>query len=136
MSAPKRILGLDFETYSSIDIGACGAFKYIDSPDFEPLLLAYAFDDDSVRCVDFTAGETLPGEVLAALSDQNVIKSAYNSAFERRVINVAFGTYCPPEQWLDTMTLAASCGLPLGLGLDSGFGCGTGSILTLACRID
>ena len=110
-----RILGLDFETFSSADIVACGSFKYIEDPAFEPLLLAYAFDDDPVKCIDFTAGETIPGEVLAAMTDPGVIKAAYNAAFERYVFKVAYGIYCPPEQWLDSMPLAAACGLPLGL---------------------
>lgn len=111
-----RFLGLDYETYSETDIASCGAFKYISDPHFEVLLLGYAFEDEPVRCVDFTAGETLPDTVRAALLDPAITKTAYNCAFEREVTRAACGLYCPPEQWLDTLVIAASCGLPLGLG--------------------
>jgi DNA polymerase len=112
----RRVLGLDYETYSETDLLSCGSYKYMEDPHFEVLLLSYAFDFDAPTCVDFTAGETIPGEVRAALDDPNIIKTAYNCAFEREATRRTFGIYCPPEQWEDTMILAAYCGLPLGLG--------------------
>ena len=110
-----RTLGLDFETFSSVDIARCGSFKYMESPDFEILLLSYAFDDEPVKTVDFLAGESWPDEFLEALDDPYVTKCAYNCAFERYAIFRALHKYCPPEQWEDTMVLAAQCGLPMSL---------------------
>lgn len=107
-------LFLDFETRSAIDIKKCGAFRYIEDESFGVLLLAYAFDDRPVRIVDFASGETWPEEFLQALRDPAVTKVAHNAIFERTVIGKLLG-YTPPEEWLDTMHLAAQCGLPLSL---------------------
>lgn len=109
-------LGLDFETYSDVDIAKCGSFKYMDSPVFEPLLLSYAFDDEPTICLDLTeVGTDIPTDLREALFDPSVVKCAYNAQFERYAIWKWLGRYTPPEEWLDTMPLAAACGLPLGL---------------------
>lgn len=107
-------LFLDFETKSAIDIKKCGAFRYIEDESFDVLLLAYAFDDKPVRVVDFASGETWSEEFLQALRDPAVTKVAHNAIFERTVIGKLLG-YTPSEEWLDTMHLAAQCGLPLSL---------------------
>lgn len=104
----------DFETRSAIDIKKSGAFRYVEDESFDVLLLAYAFDDGPVQVVDFTQGETWPEEFLQALRDPSVTKVAHNAIFERTVIGKLLG-YTPPEEWLDTMHLAAQCGLPLSL---------------------
>lgn len=110
-----KTLSLDYETYSEADIKSVGAFRYIDDDSFEVLLLAYAFNDGPVRVVDITNHEPVPPEFVDAMFDPNVTKTAYNAAFERAVTRKHFGLYCPPEQWEDTMILAAQCGLPLSL---------------------
>ena len=109
-----RTLLMDFETRSSVDIGACGSFKYMESADFKPLLLAYAFDNEPVKLVDFMEGETWPHEFLAGMSNPNIVKLAWNCAFEREVLHQTLG-YTPPDQWLDIMHIAAVCGLPMSL---------------------
>lgn len=110
-----RILGYDYETFSSVDIGKCGSYKYLESPDFEVLLLAYAFDDEPVKVVDLASGEPWPQDFLDGLKDPSVTKCAWNCAFEREATRQALGLYQPPEQYEDTMILAAQCGLPLSL---------------------
>ena len=105
---------MDFETRSSVDIGACGSFKYMESGDFRPLLLAYAFDDEPIRLVDFMAGETWPDEFTKALNDKRITKMAWNCAFERDVLSHSLA-YSDPDEWLDVMHLAAVCGLPMSL---------------------
>ena len=109
-----RQLLLDFETYSTVDIKSCGSFRYMDDPSFEILLLAYAFDDEPVKLVDFATGETWPQEFLDALRDPSVRKEAWNCAFERFALQQKL-EYTPPEQWFDVMILAAQCGLPMSL---------------------
>lgn len=114
---PCRVLYLDTETFSSIDIKKAGAFKYMEAPDFEILLLPYAWNDDPVRVLDLTDPadqEELP-DILAGLQDPGTIKVAHNSAFERAAYHRAFGFYQPPEEWVDTMILAAYNGLPMSL---------------------
>lgn len=113
-----RELGIDIETYSSNDLVNCGVYKYVEAPDFTILLFAYSVDGGPVVCVDFAMGEKLPDDVFAALTDPDVIKTAFNAAFERICISVYFfgGKLLDPRQWRCTMVLAARMGLPLSLG--------------------
>lgn len=92
-----RTLAIDLETYSSNDI-KYSVYKYVEAPDFEILLFAYAFDDDPVRVVDLAQGETLPDDVKAALYDKNVIKTAFNANFEINCLKKYFPDL-PEEQW-------------------------------------
>lgn len=109
-----RILVVDVETYSSVKLRDCGLYKYMESPDFSLLLTGFAFDDGPVTVIDHT--QELPPQYLKdALYDPGVLKVAHNAAFEREAFRQHYGRYCPPEQWLDTMILAAVCGLPLDL---------------------
>ena len=117
ISSDSRILYTDIETYSSTDIKSSGSYRYMEDPDFEILLLAYAWDDEPVRVLDLRDPvdlEELP-DIIAGLQDPNTIKVAHNSAFERRAYHRQFGFYQPPEQWVDTMILAAYNGLPMSL---------------------
>ncbi len=113
----KRTLFCDIETYSSVDIGKAGAFKYIESEDFEIMLLAYAWDDGPVKMIDLVTGEGVAelSDIVSGLRDPETIKVSHNSAFEREAFRRHFNEYMPPEQWEDTMILAAYNGLPLGL---------------------
>ena len=117
-SSKRRTLYLDTETFSSVDIKA-GLYKYMEAPDFQILLLPFAWDDEPVRvldlCSDFSYDwEELP-EIIEALQDPNVEKVAHNSPFERMAYKRQFAFYQPPEQWTDTMILAAMNGLPMSL---------------------
>lgn len=109
------VLGIDLETYSEADIREVGSFRYMDDPSFEVMLFGFAFDDGPVNVVDLTAGEQIPAHVLHALTDPAVTKTAWNAAFERYGLWKHTGIYMPPEQWEDSMILAATCGLPLTL---------------------
>lgn len=109
-----NVLHLDIETYSSVDIRTCGAYKYAESLDFEILMVAYSFNDGNVGIIDLAKGEFMPRELSEALSDPNVLKMAHNAAFER-VCFRAYGIDIPAEQWYCTAIKAAYCGLPLSL---------------------
>lgn len=110
----RRILSIDLETYSDVDLGSCGVYRYVEG-DFHILLFAYAFDDDEVRIVDMACGEQLPEEVVDALYDDSVIKSAWNAQFERTCLSEYFGTRLSPDSWQCSMVWAASLSLPLAL---------------------
>lgn len=107
-------LYIDIETYSSVDIGDCGAYKYIASPDFEILIVGYAFDNEDVVIVDLAQGDDLPEEFINALMDPNVTKHAHNAVFERLSFK-RVGYDVPAKNWKCTMIKAAYCGLPLSL---------------------
>lgn len=110
----QRTFHVDLETYSSADLTKTGVFKYVEAPDFQILLMSYAWDDEPVRVWDFTV-LGVPEWLAAALVDPDITKVAHNCQFERACLNRALGLYTPPEQWMDTMHLAAMNGLPMTL---------------------
>ena len=111
-----RELGIDIETYSSEDLKTCGVYRYAESPDFTILLFAYCVDGGPVTCVDMANGEELPAEIVEALRDPAVVKTAFNATFERVCISRHFGwPLMDPAQWRCTMVAAARMGLPLSL---------------------
>ncbi|BFH13507.1 DNA polymerase [Paenibacillus melissococcoides] len=118
------VLQIDVETYSSIDLKKSGVHRYVEAPDFEILLFAFAFDDDPVTVIDLTDFEDLPKDVIQALQS-DVIKTAWNAAFERTAIAKHIGIDCDPHWWRCSMAHAYTLGLPgtlekasIALGLD------------------
>ena len=109
-----RHLSIDIETKSSVDIGKAGLYKYAQSPDFEILLFAYKVDEEDVEIVDLAQRERVPGEILEALRSPEVVKHAYNAAFEWYCLNRA-GYVTPVWQWKCTMAHGLYCGYPAGL---------------------
>lgn len=107
-------LSIDIETKSSVDITKAGAYRYAQSEDFEILLFAYKYDEEEVQLVDLTAEEHIPEWILTALMNPNVIKHAYNAAFEWYCLNTA-GYRTPLEQWNCTMIHGLYCGYTAGL---------------------
>ena len=123
-----KTISVDIETYSSADLNQCGVYKYAESVDFEILLFGYAIDGGHVDVVDLAAGEQLPSTVMDALTDDSVIKWAFNSSFERiclsRWLGLPTGEYLNPASWRCSMVWSAYMGLPLSLA-------GTGAVLGL-----
>lgn len=111
-----RIMSVDIETYSELDLTEVGVYRYVEHPSFEVLMMAYALDDEEVQIVDFTKGEKLPGLVESHLMFPGTIKTAYNALFERTCLTKHYGQYMHPEQWRCTMVHALELGLPSGLG--------------------
>ena len=107
-------LSIDIETYSSVSIYDSGAYKYARSKDFEIMLFAYSIDFGEVTVIDLAQGQVIPDSVVAALSDPDVIKHAYNAAFEWFCLNQA-GYKTPIDQWRCTMFHAMYLGYPAGL---------------------
>ena len=126
-------LSLDLETKSSVDIAKCGVYKYAESPDFEILLFGVSVNHGPITVYDLACEDTVPDEIIAALSDDRVTKWAYNAAFERVCLSVWLRRYYPqhfktysipgdpvqnyldPSSWKCTLVWAAYNGLPLGL---------------------
>lgn len=114
-----RQLNIDIETYSSEPLGKCGVYRYAEAQDFQILLFGYAVDGGDTRVVDFTAREKLPEDIYNALTDDSVIKWAFNAQFERicisRYLGLPRGVYLKPSSWRCTMVWSATLGLPLSL---------------------
>lgn len=124
-------LSVDLETFSSVNLGKCGVYKYAESDDFEILLFGYSVDGSEVKVVDLAQGETIPEVVLSALTDETVTKWAFNAQFERvclsrylrdKGINVNPGQtakseslFLNPSSWHCTMIWSATLGLPMSL---------------------
>ena len=115
-------LSVDIETYSDVDIGKAGLFRYAQSPAFSILLFAYAVDGGPSHVIDLTR-EKIPDTVARALFDPNTLKHAYNAAFEWYCLSRHFKLHerpeFPPEAWLPqwrcTMLHGLYCGYPAGL---------------------
>lgn len=129
-----KTLSLDLETYSSVDLGKSSVYRYVESPDFDILLLGFSADGSPVQVVDLAQGEQIPPEIIDALSDERVHKWAFNANFERVCLsewlrrnsyplhNEHYSTpddpcmgYLDPVGWHCTMVWSAYLGLPLSL---------------------
>lgn len=114
-----KTIAIDIETFSSVDLPKSGVYKYAVAPDFEILLFSYSVDGGKVQTVDLACGEKIPLEILNALEDESIIKSAYNANFERvclsRYLGYPVGKYLSPYSWHCDMVWAATLGLPLSL---------------------
>lgn len=123
-----RFLSVDIETFSSVDLGKSGVYRYAESEDFEILLFGYSVNGGPVRVVDLACGEKLPEVIRKAISDPTVMKWAFNAQFERiclsRFLGMPTGEYLAPVSWHCTMIWSATLGLPMSLA-------GVGTVLGL-----
>ena len=78
-----KSLSIDLETYSGVNLSKSGVYRYAESPDFEILLFGYSVDGSEVNVIDLANGEMIPQEILDALTDDSVLKWAFNASFER-----------------------------------------------------
>ena len=107
-----HVLSIDLETYSSVDIKKSGAWKYIQSPDFEVLLFSCSLDGACPVCFDLKQGEQLPAWVVDAITNPEYIKTAFNASFEWGCLSKYLGRWLPPEQWRCTMVKGLYAGYP------------------------
>ena len=114
-------LSIDIETFSDIDLGKCGVYRYTDSPNFDILLFAYSIDEGPVQLVDLANGVEIPEEITDAIMSTEIIKTAFNANFERvalmRYLRRKLGrvVYLNPSSWRCSEVQAAMLGLPLHL---------------------
>ena len=116
-----RILSIDIETFSDVDLGRCGVYRYADSPNFDILLFGYSIDGGSVKLIDICSVEELPQFIIDALIDDDVTKTAFNAQFERVCLMKYLSRllhrniYLDPSSWSCTEVQASMLGLPLSL---------------------
>ena len=112
-----KTLSIDIETFSSADLNKCGVYKYAESPDFQILLFGYSVDGGEVKVVDCAKGEKIPPEIIDALTDEKILKWAFNANFERVCLSKYLGIegYLNPSSWRCTMIWSAYLGLPFSL---------------------
>ena len=139
-----KTISIDIETYSDVNLAKCGVYKYAESPDFEILLFGYAVDGREVKVVDLAQEETIPEEILEALTDDSITKWAFNANFERvclsryltdlgrsqdpfhdrHPLSQECARFLNPAGWKCSMVWSAYMGLPLSLE-------GVGAVLNL-----
>lgn len=107
-------LSIDIETKSSVDIGKAGLYRYAQSDDFEILLFAYRYGNEDVQIIDLAQGEKIPDKIVEDLRNPQIVKHAYNAAFEWYCMNKA-GYETPLCQWKCTMIHGLYCGYAAGL---------------------
>ena len=111
-----RVMGVDIETYSSVDLTEAGVYAYVEAPDFDILLISYIFDDwgeDDVKTIDcFDADPDMMAAFCEALLDPQIVKTAFNANFERTCLAKWLQKPMPPEEWRCTMVKALTLGLP------------------------
>lgn len=110
-----RVLGIDIETFSDVDLIKCGVYAYADSPAFEVLLFAYSFDGEETQIIDLAQGEAIPAEVESAIFNDSITKTAFNANFERTCLSRFFGTQLSPYSWHCSAVQAAMLALPRSL---------------------
>lgn len=111
----ETLLFIDFETYSSVNLRDCGAYPYMASPDFSPLIMTYRYGVDGQTKI--AQGEAEIKWALRGLNErEHVTFVAHNANFERQVLSRIFdyapGTFIPPERFIDTMAMGRSLGFP------------------------
>lgn len=137
-----KTISIDIETFSDVDLQKSGVYKYVQSSMFEILLFGYSINGSDVIIVDLSQGETIPLDIIMALTDKNIIKWAFNAQFERICLSAylkkyypqyfysysisedTVGDYLDPRSWRCSMIWSAYMGLPLSLA-------GVGSVLGL-----
>lgn len=142
MMSEIKTLSIDIETYSDIDLSKCGVYKYTESAAFDILLFEYAINGGEVQVIDLACEESIPAEIIAALTDDSVTKWAFNASFERVCLSVwlqrnypqhfvsysinedTVGDYLNPSSWRCSMIWSAYMGSPLSLA-------GAGAVLGL-----
>ena len=125
-----KTLNIDLETRSGTDITKAGVYRYAEDPEFDILLFGVSIDRGPIQIYDLASGEKIPDEILLALTDNSVIKYAFNASFERvclsywlrrhapqffrtyRPADDPAGKYLDPVSWRCTMVLASYNGLP------------------------
>ena len=139
-----KTISIDIESYSDVNLARCGVYKYAESPAFEILIFGYAVDGGEVQVVDLAQGESIPDEILEALTDESVTKWAFNASFERvclsrylsdlgmslnpfydhHPLSRECARFLNPAGWKCSMVWSAYMGLPLSLE-------GAGAVLKL-----
>lgn len=108
-----RIMCIDIESFSSVDLGKSGVYAYSKAPDFDILLFGYSLDGGQVQVI--TDLRSKKSEIIALLLDPKIKKTAWNAAFERVCLSSYFNQPLPPEQWECSMVWAMSLGYPAAL---------------------
>lgn len=111
----QKILHIDIKTKSSVDLGGTNAYCHSESPDFKIQLISYAYNDGNVHTIDLEHGEKIPGSLVLDLTNDAVLKMAYDASVERICLSKKFlrqDDYLHPKAWRCTKIFARYFNIP------------------------
>ena len=110
-----KILRIDFETYSEAALGgqeSVGVWNYANHPSTQVLMLAYKLPyATGVQLWEPHLGP-MPDNLRAALEDPEVSVSAFNSAFERYILQYKLGIVVPVSRFVDPQVSCRYLSMP------------------------
>jgi DNA polymerase len=111
----NRILRLDFETRGTAELSgknSVGLYNYANHPETQVLMLAWKFDTKEPLLWQPHLLSTMPPTLYKALQDPEVTVSAFNSAFERYILQYKLGITIPASRFLDPQVGARYLSMP------------------------
>ena len=108
------ILHIDFETRSMVELGgskSVGVYNYALHPSTEVLMMGWAFDDGEVEVWQPHIGP-MNAELEEAFSNPKVDIVAFNSAFERNILQHKLQRFVPIHRFVDPQPSARYLSLP------------------------
>jgi DNA polymerase len=132
MATLGRVLFMDLETRSRVDLRATGVYVYADDPSTDVTVARLAIGMEEP--VEWRPGRELPARFVAAMADPMIDVVAHNAQFERilieRVLHPRYGwPLIPIDRWTCTMARARMLALPGSLD-------GAGAALGLGVKKD
>ena len=114
----NKILRLDFETRGTAELSgknSVGLYNYANHPETKVLMLAWKFDTKEPLLWQPHLLDTMPPTLYKALQDPEVTVSAFNSAFERYILQYKLGVIIPASRFLDPQVGARYLSMPANL---------------------
>lgn len=109
-----KLLHIDGETYSAVELTEVGLHNYMLHPSTILLMLAWAFGDEEVQ-IWFPHEGPMPQRLKSGLGNPDQKITSFNSAFERYFLNHLLGYVIPASRFQDPQASARYLSLPASL---------------------
>lgn len=114
-----KLMYLDTETFSPVDLKKTGAYAYSEHPETEIMICSYAFDEQPVQLWDATDGSRMPEDLRKGLRQvqrgRAKLVMQNGLMFDRLLMRECWGIDIDPRDIIDTMVCAFRHSLPGGL---------------------
>lgn len=114
----NKILRIDFETYSEVPLGgkeSVGIWNYANHSSTQILMMAYKLS--GAKTVELWQAHLgpMPSDLKTLLLDPEITVSAFNSCFERYILQFKLGITIPASRFLDPQISARYLSMPASL---------------------
>lgn len=111
-----KLLYMDTETFSPVDLKKCGAYAYSEHPETEIMICTYAIDDGAIKAWDCTSEPDMPRDLRHALrrvkrGKMRIVGQNF-LLFDRLLMKECWGINIDPRNIIDTMICAFRHALP------------------------